>query len=254
MSELEAARIGARQPAASMVGLFTTGASALPQAVPDHIAKFEDEFDNSIHIRTVDSADHRRSASSLLQRRYAWRGYSTKPLQQHPAGRVTFAACNQDSTVATLTAGLDSDGGLYVGSLYSDAVAALRAEGRKLCEFTRLAVDESVRSHTVLGHMIHVAFMYVINVHQCTDVLIEVNPRHVRFYERMLGFKQAAEERMDPAVNAPAVLLRLDLAHCAREIARRGGDRKSGFAERSYYSFFFAREEAARIIRRLRGH
>ena len=121
----------------------------------------------------------------------------------------------------------------------------LQAEGRKLCEFTRLAVDESVRSQAILGAIFHVACIYVINLHRCTDVLIEVNPRHVRFYERMLGFRRVAEERLDPVVNAPAVLMRLDLAHCASEIARLGGQRRSRGRERSFYPYFFAPREAA---------
>jgi len=81
-------------------------------------------------------------------------------------------------------------------------------------------------------------------------VLIEVNPRHVRFYERMLGFEQVAEERLDPAVQAPAVLLRLDLGHCANEMTRLGGRRKSA-GERSFYPFFLSPAHSAQIVSRL---
>ena len=105
----------------------------------------------------------------------------------------------------------------------------------------------------MLGAIFHVACIYVIDIHQCTDVLIEVNPRHVRFYERMLGFERLADERLDPQVDAPAVLLRLDLEHCAGEIARLGG-RGRDARERSFYPFFFDRQQAAEIFRRLCGH
>ncbi|MEP7056812.1 MAG: N-acetyltransferase [Caldimonas sp.] len=225
-----------------------------PSDIVDDIAESEDEFQNEFKIRVANNSSWRNRASSLIQRRYAWRGYSTSPLECDPCGRVTLSACVEDTTVATITAGLDSPQGMYVARLYPDEIQALRDEGRKLCEFTKLAVDESVRSHAVLGAIFHVACMYVINLHQCTDVLIEVNPRHVRFYQRMLGFKRAAEQRLDPEVNAPAVLLRLDLEHCATEIARLGGRRSSGEGERSFYPFFFAPDEAVRIIGRLRGH
>ena len=219
-----------------------------------HIADTADEFNNEFQIAVASDPIRRGSASSLLQRRYAWRGYSVPPLQQHAtADRVTLSACMDETTIATLTASLDAEDGLFVGRLYPDEVRALRNQGRKLCEFTKLAVDDSVRSHTVLGAIFHVACIYVIDLHACTDVLIEVNPRHVRFYERMLGFTRAAEERLDPDVNAPAVLMRLDLAHCAAEIERLGGLRGNA-RERSFYPFFFARHEAAQIIRRLRAH
>jgi hypothetical protein len=69
----------------------------------------------------------------------------------------------------------------------------------------------------------------------------------------MLGFTRAADERLDLEVNAPAVLMRLDLGHSAGEIARLGGLRGNA-KERSFYPFFFARNEAAEITRRLRAH
>lgn len=218
------------------------------------IVELADEYENRFRIRVVDDSIRRARASSLLERRYAWRGYSAVALDLRPDCRVTLAACAEEATVATITAGLDGDDGLYVGSLFGDEVRALRSEGRKLCEFTKLAVDESVRSHAVLGAIFHVACMYVLDLHGCTDVLIEVNPRHVRFYERMLGFKQLASERTDPRVNAPAVLLRLDLDHCASEIARLGGRRNTGVSERSFYPFFLPPEQAAEVVTRLRVH
>ena len=218
------------------------------------LAESADEFDKQFRICVVEQPAHRRRASALIERRYAWRGYAATPLEPSGDGKMTLSAFVDDTTVATITAGLDGDAGLYVGSLYPEVVGQLRDSGRKLCEFTKLAVDESVRSQAVLGAIFHVACMYVLEVHRCTDALIEVNPRHVRFYQRMLGFTQAAEERLDPEVNAPAVLLRLDLHHSAREIARLAGGRRHGRPERSFYPHFFAPEKAAEIVGRLRLH
>jgi len=224
------------------------------EANGDDIAESRDEFDNRFRIRVASKARLRSRVNSLVERRYAWRGYSTSPLEDHTSGQVTVCASVDEATVATITATLDSRDGLYVSRLYPDEVGQLQREGRKLCEFTRLAVDESVRSQAILGAIFHVACIYVINVHRCTDVLIEVNPRHVRFYERMLGFQRVAEERLDPAVNAPAVLMRLDLAHCAAEIERLGGLRAAKGRERSFYPYFFAPHDAERIVGRLRIH
>ena len=36
--------------------------------------------------------------------------------------------------------------------------------------------------------LFHIAYIFARRMHDRTDLLIEVNPRHVRFYERMLGF------------------------------------------------------------------
>jgi hypothetical protein len=224
------------------------------QVPPDHIAESADEFENRFKIRVVKNANWHERTHSLVERRYSWRGYTVSPPEFDASGRLTLSASVEDTTVATISAGLDSAQGMYVSALYPDVVQALRDEGRKLCEFTRLAVDESVRSRAVLGAIFHVANMYVFNLHRCTDVLVEVNPRHVLFYQRMLGFKQAADERLDPAVNAPAVLLRLDLGYSAKEIARLGGRRKVARRERSFYPYFFAADEEAEIVGRLRLH
>ena len=225
-------------------------------ATPDplELTRFQDEFDNLLQVCVVKQPSQRRPTSALIERRYAWRGYSASPLPELSEGKITLSALVEGSTVATITAGLDVAGGLYVAGLYPDVVGQLRNEGRKLCEFTKLAVDEAMRSPSILGAIFHVACMYAIEVHRCSDVLIEVNPRHVRFYERMLGFTQAAEERLDPEVNAPAVLLVLDLRHCAREIERLGGRRQHGRRERSFYPHFFSPQKAAEVVSRLRLH
>jgi hypothetical protein len=253
MSELQAAAVTARNSAALRPGHLPQETHWTLPAI-DEIAESADEFDNHFKVRIVDDSSRRVRASSLLQRRYAWRGYASSPLECSTSGRTTFTACIGDATVATITAGLDSSEGLFVAGLYPDEVQGLRDEGRKLCEFTKLAVDESIRSHAVLGAIFHAACIYAIDIHRCTDVLIEVNPRHVRFYQRMLGFQRVGAQRMDPKVNAPAVLLRLDLGHCAAEIARLGGRRSSQESQRSFYPFFFSPDEANRIVGRLRGH
>jgi len=229
------------------------GQARWPYPLDDEFAVASDEFGNPFDIRIADDPARRICASSLLQRRYAWRGYAAGPIERHRR-QVTLAAFSDDATVATITAALDQEDGLFVGRLYPDEVQSLRDEGRRLCEFTKLAVEESVRSHTVLGAIFHVACLFVINVHRCTDALIEVNPRHVRFYQRMLGFERFGEQRLDPAVGAPAVLMRLDLGHCAREIERLGGRRRSAEGERSFYPFFFGPQDAEQILFRLRGH
>jgi hypothetical protein len=98
-------------------------------------------------------------------------------------GRLTIVATSKESVVGTLTASVENSEGLYVERLYPDEVAALRASSGRLCEFTRLAVDEEVRSPALLGALFHVACMYAIDIHPCSHVLIEVNPRHAHFYE-----------------------------------------------------------------------
>ena len=176
------------------------------------------------------------------------------PLGDRRRRRITLSALHEGRVVATLTVGLDGTGGLSVEGVYPDTVDAVRSPERRLCEFTKFAVDEEVRSPALLGAIFHVACMFALQIHDCTDALIEVNPRHVRFYERMLGFTRAAEQRLDPSVNAPAVLMRLDLQHSAREIDRLAGGPGISSKERSCYSNFFGPETAEAVLGRLRMH
>jgi hypothetical protein len=78
----------------------------------------------------------------------------------------------------------------------------------------------------------------------CDDVVIEVNPRHVRFYQRSLGFTTIGPQRQNRRVDAPAVLLRLDLAHAREQIDRLAGRATEG-SVRSLYPYFFSGPEEA---------
>jgi hypothetical protein len=73
----------------------------------------------------------------------------------------------------------------------------------------KLAIDKV--SKRVFAALIHISYIYAHNIHGYTDYVIEVNPRHVMFYKRMLGFRDFGGKRECTRVGAPAVLLRLEL-------------------------------------------
>ena len=220
---------------------------AIPE-VPGGAVVQESEF----KIRLANTEGRRSETSYLIRRRYAWRGYRVSPLGESPANRITLAAFDGDASVATITVGIDSAAGLLVENLYPGEVRALRAEGRSLCEFTRLAVDNLVRSRVVLAAIFHIAYIYARRIRGSSDLLIEVNPRHVRFYEAMLGFEICGAERIDPRVNAPALLLRLALSHAEEQIAELGGNPKLAETLHSLYPLFFSAAEERGIEGRLR--
>jgi len=202
-------------------------------------------------IRVANSEGRRRSASYLIQRMYAWRGYKATGPQAAP-NRVTLVASDGDHALATISIGFDSTDGLLVDDLYHDEIQSLRADKARICEFTKLAVDRNEQSREVLAMMFHIAYMYARRLHRCTDLLIEVNPRHVRFYRAMLGFEVLGPERSCPRVNAPAVLLRLRLEHAQEQLARYGGHRELAATVRSLYPLGFSAEEENGICGRLR--
>lgn len=203
-------------------------------------------------IRSADSSGQRSSASILIDRMYATRGYLTSPLpsEQLPT-RITLVASEHDATIGTITIGFDSPAGLHVDDPFAEETRALRAADRRICEFTKLAIDSVVRSKRVLASLFHVAYIYAHRMMGFDSLLIEVNPRHVRYYERMLGFTVFGKKRLNHRVNAPAVLLCLDFAHAADCISRFGGRPEFSIVERSLYPYFFSITEEASIVGRL---
>jgi N-acyl amino acid synthase FeeM len=164
------------------------------------------------------SREELKAAGDLVMRRYAWRGYMVDArMLDHPApGESVSAAITliandaAGETVGTLTLGLDGPAGLSVDDTYRSELDAVRGAGRRICELTRLAVDESAHSKSVLAALFSQAFLMGRVLHRATDVFIEVNPRHVAFYKRAMGFIVAAGERICERVKAPSVLLRLE--------------------------------------------
>ena len=74
-------------------------------------------------------------------------------------------------------------------------IAGLRRIGRTICEFSRLAVDPDYSSRQLLTLLFSSAHQYALTWFGATDAVIEVNPRHARFYEREFGFVQIGDLR-----------------------------------------------------------
>jgi hypothetical protein len=202
------------------------------------------------HIRMANSRGTREEASLLIRKMYGWRGYDVPDAPEHAANQITLYAETGGATVGTMSLCLDGFAGLPADDNFSDRLAELRAGGHLLCEPARLAIDAGV-SKRVFAALIHISYIYARRIHGYTDYVIEVNPRHVMFYKRMLGFHDFAAERMCARVNAPAVLLRLELSEMGRMIARHGGRMERHGRERSFYPYFFSLVDEPGITSRL---
>ncbi len=170
---------------------------------------------------------------------YASRGYTvTNPLQENPH-RVTMTISENELVIGTITLGIDSPSGILADEVFKDEVDAYRARGRKVCELTKLAFDPSARSKVALASLFHIIFVYLRRVLDCTDIFIEVNPRHRRFYERMLGFKKLGPKKINPRVNAPAYLLCAETDYIEEQVQKFGGTYAHNSTEKSLYPYVF---------------
>ena len=184
----------------------------------------------AVRASTAESPEAIEAARHFVRRRYAWRGYDSPEQQDaaldtpagHPAREITFVAIDDDATVGTVTLGLDGPSGLLAEGTHRDAVHKQRAAGRNVCELTRLAVAERADSKSVLAALFSLAYA-AGSVHGVTDLFIEVNPRHVGFYTRVLGFVVAAGEKLCERVRAPSVLLWLEIDQLKIRLTKQTG-------------------------------
>jgi hypothetical protein len=209
------------------------------------------EIQGGFKIRVARHAGGRRSAEVLVDRRYATRGYTTTPMRADPR-LATFIAYDEGVLVGTVSVRLDSARGLSADDIYRGELDALRRSGARLCEFTRLAVDRTVASKPVLAGLFHVAYLYASVIRGFTHAVIEVNPRHVEFYRKALGFEPIGEERMNKRVKAPAVLLCVPFAVIAEGLQRHAGKHGQSGASRSLFPYGFPPAEEMGVLGRLR--
>jgi len=205
----------------------------------------------NFRIRLADTENGRNKASMLINKMYAWRGYGNGHQVKANPSRITLTASDKDRVIGTVTLGIDSDEGLLADEIFKPEIDARRQAGRKVCELTKLAFDPDIRSKFALASLFHIVFIYGRRMHGCSDVFIEVNPRHRRFYETMLGFKRVCEMRMNTRVNAPAVLLWVDIDYVEAQIQQFGGTSDNPDTTRSLYPYFFSPREESGIHGRL---
>ena len=205
---------------------------------------------DAISISVV-SGDAAQASQSLVERMYGWRGYNLSVKSDvYKARTIVISASQHGEVKATLTIAFDGFGGLNVDSHFPQEVDILRLRPHFLCEFTKLA--NSANDLHIVGALFHSAVLMAHNVKRASYVLIEVHPRHVAYYKRMLGFKVLADPAHNATVNATAVLLGKSFKQIERCI--RYAQDKRTFGHRSMYPYFFDRAKEHEILLLLKKH
>lgn len=208
-------------------------------------------IEGAFKIRVAKRTGARRDAWSLVERRYSGRGY-TIPGRKPKTNVFTFIAYDEGQIVGTVGLGVDTGKGLSADQIYRHEIDLLRAKGWRICEFTRLAVDRTAASKPVLAGLFQTAYLYAAVICGYTHAVIEVNPRHVAFYGSALKFEPMGPERMNPRVNAPAVLLCASFAAIAQGLAKYAGKAPAPGTKRTLFHYGFPPEEEQGVLRRLR--
>ncbi|MBK9674483.1 MAG: hypothetical protein IPO82_04330 [Betaproteobacteria bacterium] len=203
-------------------------------------------------IRVARLPVRRHEARRMVDKRYAGRGYRIPLTPDAPEPHLsTFLAYDEGCMVGTVSVRLDSTAGLSADDLYPEELDRLRRAGHRLCEFTRLAVDSKAATKAVLAGLFHTAYLYASRLHGFTHAVIEVNPRHVAFYRRSLGFEIVGEERLNKRVCAPAVLLEVPFTRIDEGLHRAGRAHATGRASSLLLHGFPPGDETG-VLERLR--
>lgn len=199
-----------------------------------------------VTVNLAETDECMQSASSLINRMYAWRGYGSEFRLSGRPCEMTFTAFADGEAIGTITLAADSESGLSVDKTFPDEMARFREfPGSSLCELTKFAVDSEMSAKALLASLFHTVFIYGSDRFGSTDLFIEVNPRHVRFYEAMLGFKRVGDLRTNLSVNAPSQLMWLSVATIGKMIEAHAGT--GGETSRSLYPYFYGPEEVEEI-------
>lgn len=212
-------------------------------------------------LRVANDEITRARAYRLAYELYRAKGYVGElaegrlvaPWDREPGTLTLLADDAGGKAVATVSLVFDSYSGLPCDGIFGDALAVLRARQRRIVEVTRLAIGEThACSRQLLVRLFNWIYIHARRVRRSDDFVIEVNPKHVSYYRRLLGFEVLGEARPCPRVcGAPAVLLQLDLAHPEGEILRVAGQGAAA-GERSLYPYFLAGEAELTVERLLR--
>ena len=213
----------------------------------EEFAERKDKF----QLKLLTGSSQKRQTSLLIEKRYAWRGYDGAATLDQMPNRMTMNAELFGRIWATLTVNIDSPAGLSVDDTYPDEVAALRRRGARICEFGKFAVEPTVKSKRLLATLFQLLYIYAHRVQGCTDVLIEINPRHRFFYERYLEFRKIAAEKTCERVGAPALLMHISAEHVRTRLLEVAGRWRELRDVKSIYKYCLPLEQEDEIVMRL---
>lgn len=200
----------------------------------------------AITLTTEDRS--RDEALELINRRYAWRGYGSNHKLSGQQDETTFTANFDGVLIGTITLAADSGRGLGVDATFPEEMQFFRRkQNTRLCELKKLAVECGSSSKPVLASLFNFVFLYGTNNYMGTDLLIEVNPRHVAFYKKMLGFQRVGPIRTNISVNAPSQLMWIGVKEIERAINNGHDDSRNN----TLYKYFYSRQVEDNIVNQL---
>lgn len=213
----------------------------------------ENDLTEALTVEPAHTEERREAANVLLQDRYGWRGYAGSNIPNFDGtNHLPLVATCRGQSIGTLTVSLDGPKGLGCETTFPEEVRALRDSGRRLCEFTRLAIHPEGGSRQAIASLFQVAYLVATKLGEADAVMLEVNPRHVAYYQRIIGAAVLAEERFHERAQAPAVLLSIACDDVRERISKGASALPVVSARRSLYTLALSPLEESAILSRIR--
>lgn len=227
--------------------LMSTWAPSLPRGVDERRGNLQRPL-----IDRIRDLVGWQQTQTLVGRRYGQRGLKVSPVGSPEPGLTTLQARDGRRLIGTLSVREDGPNGLAADASFPEELLRLRAKGLKLVECSKLALEGAETSKPALSGLFHLAYLYAHRVKLADLIILEVNPRHAPFYRRMLGAKRL-QVGHNASVDAPSVLMCLDMLHMESQVARFGGKPELADEVRCLYPYFYPPEEEAELVQVLRA-
>ncbi|PCJ63488.1 MAG: hypothetical protein COA79_01360 [Planctomycetota bacterium] len=130
----------------------------------------------------------------------------------HP-NTITFIAEKSDEVIGAITVVMDSEMGLSANELYADEISEMKSRNHRPAEIISLGVKSGQKdAKKILIKLFNNIYFAARGVFSVTDLIITVNPRHQKFYSRVLTFDTLGiPKEYNKVGGAVAVLLNLNL-------------------------------------------
>ena len=208
-------------------------------------------------ISPVQSLDEFLASFELLYKQYLKYGYAKKnsyglrfSLRDLLPETMTFVARDGKKLVGTVSIISNSVAGLPSKAIFKKEVEKLELGGKIIAEGTRFACVDDASSKGLNSTAFNLLkwFFQWGQVRKVHDLILVINPRHLVFWEKILGFEVLAEQEDYVYANgAPGILMRYNVEQANKDYnVTRAGKKmlfQSPYESKDFLSHFRLNEE-----------
>jgi len=208
-------------------------------------------------IKIANTLEEREGVFKLAYQVYLEKGYIKENkdewmVQNYDSVKETTILIVQDklkNIVGSVTLVFDGTSKLPAEKIYDEELTVLRKQKERIAEISRLVIDPHYRnSKEILVLLFNYSYIYSYFVQNYTCFAIEVNPRHIAYYQMLLHFRTIGTEKPCPSVqSAPAILMYIPLKHGQDEVLRLSKNTVPEKNDRSLYHYFAKPEQQSLV-------